>query len=249
MDVKRLLIKFSGEAFGGSDGAGIDPEIITGYADEIAEIVRGGVQVAIVVGGGNVFRGAAGAKLGFERVHGDQMGMLATVINSIALSLALKDKKIKAEVYTATPMRPMAKYYMRDEALQFMQEGGVALIAGGTGNPFFTTDSAAALRACELHCDFMLKGTKVDGIYDKDPKKFADAVKFDTLTFEEALERNLRAMDQTAFALCKDNDMPLLFFNSTVPGNTVKVVESLKAGMTPREGTIVRSAGNRTETK
>ncbi|MCI2081979.1 MAG: UMP kinase [Bacteroidales bacterium] len=239
MDISRILIKFSGEALGGSEGAGIDAEIIAGYAGEITKIMREGIQVAIVVGGGNIFRGAAGAKLGFERVHGDQMGMLATVINSIALSLALKDAGVPAEVYTATPMRPMAKYYVRDEALEFMLGGGVALIAGGTGNPYFTTDSAAALRACELHCDCLLKGTKVDGVYDKDPKKYPDAVRFETLTFAEAMERNLRVMDQTAFALCKENDMPLIVFNSTVENNTFDVIESLRMGKKLSKGTIV----------
>ena len=241
MKIDRLLIKFSGEALGGADGAGLDPKVMDDYAAEIAEVVKSGVQVAIVVGGGNIFRGAAGEKLGFERYHGDQMGMLATVINSIGLSLALKDAGVPAEVFTATPMRPMAKYYMRDEVLEFMEKGGVALVAGGTGNPYFTTDSAAALRAIELRCDALLKGTKVDGVYDKDPVKFKDAVKYKTLTFEQCLDQNLRVMDQTAFALCKENDMPLVVYKSTDNGNTVKVVKALKAGRKLTNGTIVNN--------
>lgn len=230
MKYNRVLLKLSGEAIGGPDGAGLDEDVMQRYASEIAQIVKRGVQVAIVIGGGNIFRGLSGTKAGFERVRGDQMGMLATVINSIGLSLSLKNEGIDAEVFTSTPMRPMAKYYMRDEALAFMEKGGVALIAGGTGNPFFTTDSAAALRACELRADALLKGTKVDGVYDSDPMKNPDAVKYQTLTFDKALDDNLRVMDLTAFTLCKENNMPIVVFNINNSGDLTRLVEGEAVG-------------------
>lgn len=230
MEYKRVLLKLSGEAIGGPDGAGLDEDVMQKYASEIAQIVKKGVQVAIVIGGGNIFRGLSGTKAGFERVRGDQIGMLATVINSIGLSLSLKSEGVEAEVFTSTPMRPMAKYYMRDEALAFMEKGGVALIAGGTGNPFFTTDSAAALRACELKADALLKGTKVDGVYNCDPMKNRDAVKYQTLTFDKALDDNLRVMDLTAFTLCKENDMPIVVFNINNSGDLSRLIEGEAVG-------------------
>ena len=195
------------------------------YARQIAVVADKGVQVAIVIGGGNIFRGLSGTQRGFDRVRGDQMGMLATVINSIGLSLSLRNAGLKAEVFTSTPMNPMAKYYMRDDVDAYLKAGGVALIAGGTGNPFFTTDSAAALRACELRCDALLKGTKVDGVYTADPVKHPDAKRYDTLTFDKAIADNLRVMDQTAFTLCKENDMPIIVFNMNDEGMLGKVVE------------------------
>ena len=225
MVYKRILLKLSGEAIGGRDGVGLDENVMASYASQIAAIVAKGVQVAIVIGGGNIFRGLAGTERGFDRVRGDQMGMLATVINSIGLSLSLRNAGLKAEVFTSTPMRPMAKYYMRDEVDEYMNAGGVALIAGGSGNPFFTTDSAAALRACELRCDALMKGTKVDGVYTADPKKHPDAVRYDTLTFDKAIADNLKVMDQTAFTLCKENDMPIIVFNMVEEGTLEKVVE------------------------
>ncbi len=224
MVYKRILLKLSGEAIGGRDGVGLDENVMASYASQIAAIVNGGVQVAIVIGGGNIFRGLAGTERGFDRVRGDQMGMLATVINSIGLSLSLRNAGLKAEVFTATPMRPMAKYYMRDEVDEYMNAGGVALIAGGSGNPFFTTDSAAALRACELRCDALMKGTKVDGVYTADPKKHPDARRYDTLTFDKAIADNLKVMDLTAFTLCKENDMPIIVFNMVEEGTLEKVV-------------------------
>ena len=232
MTLKRILLKLSGEALGGPDGAGLDQAVINNFAEEIAAATKKGVQIAIVIGGGNIFRGAQGAKLGFDRVRGDQMGMLATVINSIALSLGIKDQGVDAEVFTSTPMRPMAKYYMRDEVLDYMNRGGVAIIAGGTGNPFFTTDSAAALRACEIGADALLKGTKVDGVYNCDPVKNPDAVKYQELTFERALDENLRIMDQTAFTLCSENNMNIIVYDSTTKGNLIKLLDGENVGTT-----------------
>ena len=232
MALNRILLKLSGEALGGPDGAGLDQDVINNFAEEIAAATKKGVQIAIVIGGGNIFRGAQGAKLGFDRVRGDQMGMLATVINSIALSLGIKDQGVDAEVFTSTPMRPMAKYYMRDEVLDYMNKGGVAIIAGGTGNPFFTTDSAAALRACEIGADALLKGTKVDGVYNCDPVKNPDAVKYTELTFERALDENLRIMDQTAFTLCSENNMNIIVYDSTTKGNLIKLLDGEEIGTT-----------------
>ena len=222
---ERILLKLSGESIGGADGTGLDNGILQRYAEEIHAVSMLGVEVAIVIGGGNIFRGIAGAERGFDRVRGDQMGMLATVINSIALSLVLKEKGMNAEVYTSTPMRPYAIYYMRDKAVEFMKRGGVAIIAGGTGNPFFTTDSASALRAAELGVSALLKGTRVDGVYSADPEKDSQAIKYTTLTYDKAIAENLRIMDQTAFALCKENKMPIVVFDMNTEGNLRRVVE------------------------
>jgi len=230
MKYKRILLKLSGETLGGADGRGLDENTIEIFANQVAEIAKSGVQVAIVIGGGNIFRGLQGSKKGFDRVHGDQMGMLATVINSIGFSLFLKEKGVKAEVFTSTPMRPIAKYYMRDEVEEFLEKGGVALLSGGTGNPFFTTDSGASLRACELKCDAILKGTKVDGIYDSDPMKNPKAVKYETLTFEKAIADDLKVMDLTAFAMCKENNVPIVVFNINKPGELKKVVSGENVG-------------------
>ena len=225
MKYRRILLKLSGEAIGGPDGVGLNEKVMAAYARQIAEVVKQGAQVAIVIGGGNIFRGLSGTERGFDRVRGDQMGMLATVINSIGLSLSLRNAGLKAEVFTSTPMRPMAKYYMRDEVNEYLESGGVALIAGGTGNPFFTTASAAALRACELRCDALLKGTKVDGVYTADPVKHPEATRYDKLSFNKAIADNLRVMDQTAFTLCKENNMPIIVFNMNDEGMLGKVVE------------------------
>ena len=176
---KRVLLKLSGESLGGPSGKGIDENCLAAYAGEIARAVRSGLQVAIVIGGGNIFRGLQGVGKGFDRVNGDKMGMLATVINSLGLSMALRSAGVEAEVFTATPMMPVAKYYMRDDAVAVMERGGVALIAGGTGNPYFTTDSGAALRALEIGADALLKGTRVDGVYTADPEKDPTATKYE----------------------------------------------------------------------
>ena len=189
------------------------------YAAEIASAVRAGTQIGIVIGGGNIFRGVSGVGKGFSRVKGDQMGMLATVINSIGLSMFIRSQGVEAEVFTSTPMEPMARYYAKEKAVEVMERGGVAIIAGGTGNPFFTTDSASALRACEIEAQALLKGTRVDGVYTADPEKDPSAVKYAELSFDEALAKNLRIMDQTAFALCKENRMPIVVFDMNKPGN------------------------------
>ncbi|MPM31569.1 Uridylate kinase [bioreactor metagenome] len=235
MKYKRVLLKLSGESLGGDSGRGLDEKMLAQYAIEIKSVVLQGVEVAIVVGGGNIFRGLSGVGKGFDRVRGDQMGMLATIINSIALSMALKSEGVEAEVFTSTPMEPYARYYVRDHAVAFMQKGGVSIIAGGTGNPFFTTDSASALRAVETSADVLLKGTRVDGVYNADPEKNPSAVKYKTLSFDKALADNLKVMDLTAFALCKENRMPILVFDMNGKGNLAKVIAGEEIG------TIVKS--------
>lgn len=230
MNYRRVLLKLSGESLGGPSGKGISEEMLAAYAEEIASAVKAGLQVAIVIGGGNIFRGLSGVGKGFDRVQGDKMGMLATVINSLGLSMAIKSAGVPAEVFTATPMMPVARYYMRDDAVEFMEKGGVALIAGGTGNPFFTTDSGAALRALEIGADALLKGTRVDGVYTADPEKDPTAVRYDELTFDKALEDQLKVMDQTAFALCREGNMPIIVFDMNAKGNLTGLIEGKKVG-------------------
>lgn len=227
---KRVLLKLSGESLGGPSGKGLDESRIAAYADQVVSAVRSGHQVAIVNGGGNIFRGLQGTGKGFDRVDGDKMGMLATVINSMALAQFIRERGIKAEVFTATPMEPIARYYVRDAAVKVLDEGGVALIAGGTGNPFFTTDSGAALRALELGADALLKGTRVDGVYTADPEKDPTAVKYDELTFDEAISKHLKVMDQTAYALCSDGNMPIIVFDMNESGNLTKLIRGEKVG-------------------
>ena len=227
---KRVLLKLSGESLGGPEGKGIDEKSLNAYAAEIAAAAREGLQIAIVNGGGNIFRGLQGVGQGFDRVNGDKMGMLATVINSIALAMAIRSLGIKAEVFTATPMEPFARYYVREHAVQVLEEGGVALIAGGTGNPFFTTDSGAALRALEIGADALLKGTRVDGVYTADPEKDPAATKYEELTFTKALADRLKVMDATAFALCEQGNMPIIVFNMNEPGNLTKLITGEKVG-------------------
>ena len=227
---KRVLLKLSGESLGGPSGKGIDESWLAAYAEEIASAVRGGLQVAIVIGGGNIFRGLQGVGKGFDRVNGDKMGMLATVINSLGLAMAIRSAGVEAEVFTATPMMPVARYYMGDDAVAVMERGGVALIAGGTGNPYFTTDSGAALRALEIGADALLKGTRVEGVYDSDPEKNPDAVKYDELSFDKAIGDRLKVMDQTAFALCREGNMPIIVFDMNAKGNLGKLVLGEKVG-------------------
>ncbi|MBQ4183408.1 MAG: UMP kinase [Bacteroidales bacterium] len=227
---KRVLLKLSGESLGGKAGKGLDTESLSAYAREIAKAVKAGLQVAIVNGGGNIFRGLQGAEKGFDRVDGDKMGMLATIINSLALSMFIKQEGVDAVVFTSTPTEPYAKYYMRDDAVKVLERGGVALIAGGTGNPFFTTDSGAALRALEIGADALLKGTRVDGVYTADPEKDPTAVKYDSLSFEEAISRKLKVMDQTAYALCSEGKMPIIVFDMNCEGNLTKLLEGEKIG-------------------
>ena len=227
---KRVLLKLSGESLGGSQGKGLDPDSLRAYAREIAAAVKAGLQVAIVNGGGNIFRGLQGAGKGFDRVDGDKMGMLATVINSLALATFIKEEGVDAQVFTALPMEPIANYYMRDKAVAFLEKGGVGLIAGGTGNPFFTTDSGAALRALELKADALLKGTRVDGVYTADPEKDPTAVRYEELTFDEALSKHLKVMDQTAFALCSEGNMPIIVFDMNATGNLTRLLHGEKVG-------------------
>ncbi len=221
---KRVLLKLSGESLGGPEGKGLSPESLNAFASEIAAAVRGGAQVAIVNGGGNIFRGLQGVGKGFDRVTGDRMGMLATIINSLALSCAIKSQGVNAEVFTATPLEPYARYYTRDNALKVLEDGGVALIAGGTGNPFFTTDSGAALRALELGADALLKGTRVDGVYTADPEKDPAAVRYEELTFSKALADHLKVMDQTAYSLCEQGPVPIVVFDVTKSGNLARLL-------------------------
>lgn len=230
MKYSSILLKLSGESLGGKEGRGLDAQVLETYAREIKPLADAGRRIAIVVGGGNIFRGLKGTLNGYDRVHGDQMGMLATTINSIALADALQALGLKAIVYTATPMRPIARYYQRDEVLRKMEKGTIVLLSGGTGNPFFTTDSAAALRAVELGVDAVLKGTRVDGVYSDDPEKNPHATRFDSLTFDQVLEKNLRIMDMTAFTLCRENNMPIVVFDINGKGNLQKVVNGQKTG-------------------
>ena len=227
---KRVLLKISGESLGGHEGKGLDPESLRAFAHEVAQAAEAGLQIGIVNGGGNIFRGLSGAGKGFDRVDGDKMGMLATVINSLALSMFIKEEGVNAKVFTATPMEPFADYYMRDKAVACLEEGTVVLISGGTGNPFFTTDSGAALRALEIGADALLKGTRVDGVYTADPEKAPAAVKYDELTFDKAISDHLKVMDQTAFALCSEGDMPIIVFDMNEKGNLLRILDGEKVG-------------------
>lgn len=222
--LSRILLKLSGESLAAGSGHGISPERMSAYVAEIAQAAREGFQIAIVIGGGNIFRGLSGAAQGFDRVTGDQMGMLATVINTLALGSALKSAGCRTEVYTAIRMEPIGRLYSSHEVRQKLEEGYVTLLAGGTGNPFFTTDTAAALRAVEIGADALLKGTRVDGIYTADPEKDPMATRFDHITFDEVYTRGLKVMDLTATALCKENNLPIMVFDMDTPGNLTKLL-------------------------
>ncbi|MDP4289841.1 MAG: UMP kinase [Bacteroidota bacterium] len=230
MKYKRILLKLSGEALMGSQQYGIDATRLNEYAADIKEVADQNVQVAIVIGGGNIFRGLKGSMNGFDRVQGDYMGMLATVINSMALQSALNNLGIKTKLLSGIAIASIAEPMSRQLAIQSLNEGKVVIIAAGTGNPYFTTDTAAALRAIETQSDVILKGTRVDGVYTADPEKDPTAVKYDTLTFDEAYERGLNVMDLTAFTLCKENGMPLIVFDMNKGGNLLKVVRGEKIG-------------------
>ena len=227
---KRVLLKLSGESLMGSQHYGIDPERLGQYAEQIKAVAQSGVQVAIVIGGGNIFRGMQGAAKGFDRVKGDQMGMLATVINSLALSSALTSIGQPASVFTALNMYPIGEYYSKWKAIEAMEAGKVAILSGGTGNPFFTTDTGAALRGVEVEADVMLKGTRVDGIYTADPEKDPTATKFTEITYDEVYTRGLKVMDLTATALCKENKLPIIVFDMDTQGNLKKVLEGEPIG-------------------
>ncbi|MDE5568561.1 MAG: UMP kinase [Muribaculaceae bacterium] len=226
----RVLLKLSGESLMGQQGYGIDTQRLADYATQIKEITDGGVQVAIVIGGGNIFRGLQGAAKGFDRVKGDQMGMLATVINSLALSSALEAIGQPAKVLTAINMFPIGEQYSKWRAIEALEKGEVAIISCGTGNPFFTTDTGSALRAIEVEADVMLKGTRVDGVYTADPEKDPSAVKFDEITYDEVLSRGLKVMDLTATALCKENKMSIVVFDMDHVGNLGKVIAGENIG-------------------
>ncbi len=230
MEYKRILLKLSGESLMGSQGYGIDPARLASYAAQIRLAAQEGVEIGIVIGGGNIFRGLSGASKGFDRVKGDQMGMLATVINSLALSSALEAIGQPARVFTAIPMFPIGEPYSKWKAIEAMRRGEVAIISGGTGNPYFTTDTGAALRAVETEADVMLKGTRVDGVYTADPEKDPNAVKFDSISYDEVLARGLKVMDLTATALCKENSMPVYVFNMDVEGNLHKMLSGNNVG-------------------
>lgn len=224
MKYKRILLKLSGESLMGKQSYGIAPEMLEQYAKDIKTVVEKGIEVAVVVGGGNIFRGLSGASKGMDRVQGDYMGMLATLINSMAIQAELEKQGMKTELLGGLAIDPICKEMSRRRAIEAMQEGRVVIIGGGTGNPFFTTDTASTLRAIEVNADVILKGTRVDGVYTADPEKDPTATKFDFLTFQEALDRKLKIMDLTAFALCEENNLPIYVFDMNCPGNLLKVV-------------------------
>ncbi len=227
---KRILLKLSGESLMGTRQYGIDPQRLNNYAEQVKEIAALGVQVGIVIGGGNIFRGLAGASEGFDRYKGDQMGMLATVINSLALSSVLENKGIKTEVLTAIRMEPVGELYTQPKAIEALEKGNVVIFSAGTGNPYFTTDTGSSLRGIEIKADVMLKGTRVAGVYTADPEKDLTAKRFDEITFDEVYNRNLKVMDLTAMTMCKENNLPVIVFDMDTPGNLLKVVQGEKIG-------------------
>jgi uridylate kinase len=227
---KRILLKLSGESLMGEKQYGIDEKRLSEYASQIFEIASMGVQIGIVIGGGNIFRGLSGASKGFDRVQGDQMGMLATVINSLALNSALQALGAKSQVLTAIRMEPVGEFYSKQKAIDGLERGEIVIISAGTGNPFFTTDTASSLRAIEIEANVMLKGTRVDGIYTADPEKDKLAVKFEEITYDEIYNLNLKVMDLTATTMCKENNMPIYVFDMDTPGNLKKVMMGDKIG-------------------
>ena len=221
---KRILLKLSGEALMGGQSYGIDHKTLSSYCEDIKEVVEKKIQIAIVIGGGNIYRGLQGATKGMDRVQGDYMGMLATVINSMALQAELEKQGLKVKLLSGIFIDPIAESASGRKAKQYLNDGYVVIIAGGTGNPFFTTDSASALRAVEINAEALLKGTRVDGVYTADPEKNPDAIKYDTISFDEAYEKNLKIMDMTAFTLCKENKMPILVFDMNTKGNLLRAI-------------------------
>ncbi len=230
MNYKKILLKLSGEALMGSQQYGIDPLRLNQYATEIKEAAEMGVQIAIVIGGGNIFRGMQGASKGFDRVQGDYMGMLATVINSLALQGALEAMSVHTRLVGGLAIEPIVEETSGGRVSKYLEEGNVVIISGGTGNPFFTTDTASALRAIEMHADAIMKGTRVDGIYSADPEKDPGAVKFNALSYDEAIEKKLKVMDMTAFTLCRENNMPIYVFDMNTAGNLIKVLSGQHIG-------------------
>ena len=226
----RILLKLSGESLMGEQGYGIDVKRLNEYAEQIKEAVASGVQIGIVIGGGNIFRGLSGAGKGFDRVKGDQMGMCATVINSLALSSALGAIGVKNRVLTAIRMEPIGEFYNKWKAIEAMEQGEVVIMSGGTGNPYFTTDTGSSLRGIEIEADVMLKGTRVDGIYTADPEKNPTATKFDDITYDEVISRGLKVMDITATAMCRENKLPIYVFNMDKVGNLKRVLDGEEIG-------------------
>ena len=230
MKYKRILLKLSGESLTGDDGYGVSYNHIVHYANEIKSAVDAGVQVAVVIGGGNIFRGVQGASAGFERRQGDQMGMLATIINALAVQGVLESMYVKAKVLSAVNIEGVCEKISWRKAIESLEAGYVTFLAGGTGNPFFTTDTGAALRALEIKADLLLKGTRVDGVYTADPEKDPSATKYDELSFDEAISKHLKVMDQTAYALCSDGKMPIIVFDMNATGNLTKLLAGEKVG-------------------
>jgi uridylate kinase len=230
MKYKRILLKLSGEALMGDRQYGIDPARLAEYADEIRQIHQQGVQIAIVIGGGNIFRGVAGASNGMDRVQGDYMGMLATVINGMALQGALEDKGMLTRLQTALKIEAIAEPYIKRRAVRHLEKGRIVIFGAGTGNPYFTTDTAAVLRGVEINADVILKGTRVDGVYNSDPEKNADAVKYDSITFDDVIKKGLNVMDTTAFTLSLENKLPIVVFDMNKAGNLLKICEGQNIG-------------------
>jgi uridylate kinase len=230
MQYKRILLKLSGEALMGDGEYGIDSKVLSAYANEIQAIVNQNVELAIVIGGGNIYRGIQSEGAGFDRVQGDHMGMLATIINGMALQSALESINIETRLLTAIRMEQVAEPYIRRKAMRHLQKGRVVVFGAGTGNPYFTTDTAAALRAIEIEADVILKGTRVDGIYTADPEKDPSAIKYETITFDEVFQKKLNIMDLTAFTLCQENNLPIKVFNMNVEGNLAKICKGENVG-------------------
>ena len=227
---KRILLKLSGEALAGNKDFGFSEDVLESFAQQIKDVHSKGVEIAIVIGGGNIFRGATGTEKGVDRVTGDMMGMLATIMNGLALQDSIERLGVPTRVLTALQMPQVAEPFIRRRAIRHLEKGRVVIFSGGTGNPYFTTDSCGALRAAEIHADVLAKGTKVDGIYDKDPVKYSDAVRYDSVTFEEAISKNLGIMDTTALSLCRENDIPIIVFNALEEGNILKMTQGENIG-------------------
>ena len=230
MKYKRILLKISGESLSGSNGQGISPDVLHHFASEIKSIYDMGTQIGVVIGGGNIFRGLQGADKGLDRIQGDYMGMLATVINSMALQGELENRNVKSTILSGLAIDPLCEKMSSRKAIHLLEKGDVVIMACGTGNPFFTTDSGGALRGIEVKADVLLKGTRVNGVYDKDPEKHNDAVKYDALSFDQAYKEGLNIMDLTAFTLCKENNMPIIVFNMNEKGNLKKIITGESIG-------------------
>lgn len=230
MKYKRILLKLSGEALAGNKNFGFDEEVLLSFANQVKELHDNGVQVAIVIGGGNIFRGLSGQNHGVDRATGDTMGMLATIMNGLALQNFIESVGVPTRLLTSISMPEVAEPYIRRRAIRHLEKGRIVIFSGGTGMPYFTTDSGGAIRAIEIHADILAKGTKVDGIYDKDPVKYPDAVKYEKISFEKAIVDNLRVMDATALSLCRENNMPIIVFNALEKGNMMRMVNGEKIG-------------------